>query len=272
MSATYAIGDVQGCYEPLRELISALPFDPVTDRLWFVGDLVNRGPQNIETLEYVKQLGPQATVVLGNHDLHLLAIVFGGKSPQSSDTFDDVLSSPRCEELSHWLRAQPLIHHLAEWVLVHAGIPHIWTVSQAMKFAREVENTIRGTAYAQFFEQMYGKYPDTWDASLDGIDRLRIITNYLTRMRFISGDGQLEFAHKTTLDTAPTGFKGWFEHECHRAETVVFGHWAALDGEVPTDRVVATDTGCVWGRGLTAVRLEDRRHFQWIDGNVTCRT
>ena len=271
MSATYAIGDVQGCYEPLRELIAALPFEPATDRLWFVGDLVNRGPQNLETLQYVKKLGPQATVVLGNHDLHLLAIVFGGKTPQNNDTFQDVLNSKHCEELAHWLRAQPLIHQHRDWVLVHAGVPHIWAIREAFEFAREVERVISGPAHIGFFEKMYGKYPDIWEPSLNGMDRLRIITNYLTRMRFIDPDGRLEFAHKTTLDTAPTGFKGWFEYECERAETIVFGHWAALDGKVPTERVIATDTGCVWGRGLTAVRLEDGEHFHWQDGVVTCR-
>lgn len=272
MSATYAIGDVQGCYEPLRELIAALPFEPATDRLWFVGDLVNRGPQNLETLQYVHDLGPQATVVLGNHDLHLLAIVFGGKTPQKSDTFQDVLDSPLCEELSHWLRVQPLMHQLGEWILVHAGIPHIWTVKEAFKFSQEVERAISGTAYIQFFEHMYGKYPDIWDEELVGMDRLRIITNYLTRMRFIDAQGRLEFAHKTTLDTAPPGYKGWFEYECQHSEKIVFGHWAALDGQVPADGVIATDTGCVWGRGLTAVRLEDGERFHWQDGVVSCQS
>lgn len=271
MSFTYAIGDVQGCFEPMCELIAALPLDSATDRLWFVGDLVNRGPQNLETLDYVKNLGSQASIVLGNHDLHLLAIVFGGKSPQNSDTFQDVLNSPRCEELAHWLRAQPLIHEYKKWVLVHAGIPHIWTVNEAFAYAHEVERTIRGAKYVRFFESMYGKYPDSWDNSLTDMDRLRIITNYLTRMRFIDPNGRMEFAHKTTLDTAPDGFRGWFEYECERMETIVFGHWAALDGQVAADGVIATDTGCVWGRGLTAVRLEDGQRFHWEDGVVSCQ-
>ena len=272
MSATYAIGDVQGCYEPMRELIAALPLDRATDRLWFVGDLVNRGPQNLETVQYVKAQGPQATVVLGNHDLHLLAIVFGGKDPQASDTFHDLLNASCCEELSHWLRHQPLLYQFGDWVLVHAGIPHIWTVRDACRLAREVEGVISGDAYVPFFEHMYGKYPDIWDEALVGIDRLRIITNYLTRMRFIKADGRLEFAHKTTLDTAPNGFKGWFEYDPQRTERIVFGHWAALDGLVSTDRVIATDTGCVWGRGLTAVRLEDGMRFHWQDGVLSCQT
>ena len=271
MSSTYAIGDVQGCYEPLRELIDALPLDPSHDRLWFVGDLVNRGPENLATLKFVKSLGQRATVVLGNHDLHMLAIVFGGRNLQSSDTFQDILESPRCEELSHWLRKQPLIHRRDQWVLVHAGIPHIWTIDEAFAYAHEVERTIRGKSYTQFFEKMYGKYPDIWDESLTGMDRLRIITNYLTRMRFISAPGQLEFAHKTTLDTAPSGYKGWFEYECERRETIVFGHWAALEGIAPGNGVLATDTGCVWGRALTAVRLEDGCRFQWVDQKASCQ-
>lgn len=271
MSFTYVVGDVQGCFEPLRELLAASPYDPDSDRLWFVGDLVNRGPQNLETLLYVKDLGAQATVVLGNHDLHMLAIVFGGKTPQNGDTFQDVLASPRCDELSHWLRSQPLAHRFRNWILVHAGIPHIWDVSQALSYAREVENVISGSEYVAFFERMYGKYPDSWDDTLEGMDRWRIITNYLTRMRFIAANGQMEFAHKTTLDTAPPGYKGWFEHPCERTETIVFGHWAALDGETSNDQVIATDTGCVWGRSLTAVRLEDGARFQWQDGKVSCR-
>ncbi|MYD44173.1 MAG: symmetrical bis(5'-nucleosyl)-tetraphosphatase [Gammaproteobacteria bacterium] len=270
MSFTYAIGDVQGCYEPLRELLAGIPYDASVDRLWFVGDLVNRGPQNLETLSFVKALGPRATTVLGNHDLHMLAIVFGGKSLQHGDTFQDVLESARCEELAHWLRSLPLLSQHEAWVMVHAGIPHIWTVPQAFAYAQEVEDVIAGPRYVDYFERMYGKYPAVWDDSLEGMDRWRIITNYLTRMRFIAADGQLEFAHKTTLDTAPPGFKGWFEYTLPRAETIVFGHWAALEGEVPNAGYVATDTGCVWGRGLTAARLEDGCRFQWLDGKVNC--
>lgn len=269
MSATYVFGDIQGCYEPMRQLLSALPFDWDHDQLWFVGDLVNRGPQNLESLEFVRDLGEQAVVVLGNHDLHLLAIVFGGKEPTANDTFQDVLESPRCEELGHWLRTRPLIHRKDPWIMVHAGIPHIWGIEDATTYAREVEDVISGSCFASFFESMYGRYPDTWDESLQGMDRLRIITNYLTRMRFISPSGQLEFAHKTTLDIAPDGFKGWFEFPCTYQQQVVFGHWAALDGELPVSHCIATDTGCVWGRALTAVRLEDGTKFQWNDGTVT---
>lgn len=270
MSHTYAIGDIQGCYDPLMDLVDALPFDPAVDKLWFVGDLVNRGPHNLKTLEYVRDLGSKAVVVLGNHDLHLLAIVFGGKKPQRSDTFHDVLESPKCEDLSHWLRNQPLIHQSDDWVMVHAGLPHIWTVEQSFDYAYEVENTIRGENYVSYFEQMYGKYPDKWEASLNGMDRLRIITNYLTRMRFIAADGQLEFAHKEGLKTTPTGFKGWFEFPRPDKQNIVFGHWAALEGETNNPHAVATDTGCVWGRELTAFRLEDGVCYQWSQGTVTC--
>ena len=269
MSATYVLGDIQGCFEPMRELIDGMPFDKNVDRLWFVGDLINRGPQNLESLEYVRNLGEQATVVLGNHDLHLLAIVFGGKNPTRNDTFHDVLDSPHCEELCHWLRHKPLLHQEDGQVMVHAGIPHIWSVEQAGRYAQEVEVAIAGDSFRFFFEDMYGKYPDIWADDLEAMDRLRIITNYLTRMRFISEAGQLEFAHKTTLDTAPEGYKGWFEYSRRDACTIWFGHWAALDGVVPEGNFIATDTGCVWGRALTAVRLEDRRTFRWQDGKVS---
>lgn len=270
MNYTYAIGDIQGCYDPLRELIDALPYDANNDRLWFVGDLVNRGPKNLETLEYVRSLGSKATVVLGNHDLHLLAIVFGGKNPQKNDTFQDVLESPKCDELCHWLRHQPLIHCEADKVMVHAGIPHIWTVEKALEYAQEVEHTLRGAYYASYFEQMYGRFPDQWHPDLSGMDRLRIITNYLTRMRFIATDGHLEFAHKEGLATCPEGFKGWFEYPRPDSQNIVFGHWAALEGKTSDPQAIATDTGCVWGRELTAVRLEDNKLFQWSNVTVSC--
>ena len=247
-----------------------MPFDRKHDRLWFVGDLVNRGPQNLATLRFVKHLGEQAVVVLGNHDLHLLAIVFGGKAVLKGDTFQDVLDDPSCEELCHWLRKLPFIHIQDQWALVHAGIPHIWSIAQAVTYAKEVEHVVGGTTYRPYFEQMYGRYPDIWEPNLEGMDRLRIITNYLTRMRFIDEHGRLEFAHKTTLDTAPAGFKGWFEWHPPYEHTIVFGHWAALEGVVDRPNVVPTDTGCVWGRALTAVRLEDHETFQWVDGALRC--
>ena len=270
MSWTYAIGDVQGCYEELRQLIAAIPFEPLHDRLWFVGDLVNRGPQNLETLEYVRQLGDAAVVVQGNHDLHLLAIVFGGKTPTRGDTFHDVLDSPKCEELSQWLRKRPFIYKHLNQVMVHAGIPHIWTVDEAIGYGEEVANIVGGDDYVAYFEQMYGNHPESWDPNLNGMDRWRIITNYLTRMRFTDKQGRLEFAHKLSLDTAPEGFRGWFEWGTPHDHTLIFGHWAALEGHVEAADVIATDTGCVWGRALTAVRLEDRKTFCWQDGALYC--
>ena len=271
MSYTYAIGDIQGCYEPLRRLLEALPFDKTQDRLWFVGDLVNRGPNNLDTLNYVRSLGDQATTVLGNHDLHLLAIVFGGKKQHGGDTMDDVLDAPNCEELCDWLRSLPLMYVEPGVAMVHAGIPHIWSTNQALELANEVESVLRGPDYVYYFENMYGRQPDLWLETLEGMERHRNITNYLTRMRFVAPNGQLEFAHKTTLDDAPEGFQAWFQYPRHRVEKIVFGHWAALDGDTDSNEaVVATDTGCVWGRGLTAVRLEDWRRFQWCEDTLIC--
>ena len=271
MSYTYAIGDIQGCYEPLRQLLDAMPFDPTSDRLWFVGDLVNRGPNNLETLEFVRSLGDQATVVLGNHDLHLLAICFGGKTQHKGDTMHDVLSSPKYEELCDWLRHLPLIHTEPGVVLVHAGLPHIWSTIKSSELAHEVELVIQGSDFVKFFERMYGRLPDLWSEDLEGIDRLRNITNYLTRMRFVTEEGQMDFAHKTTIDTAPPMHQAWFQYLSDRKEKIVFGHWAALDGDTDSnDSVLATDTGCVWGRGLTAVRIEDWARFQWRDDELTC--
>ena len=260
--ATYAIGDVQGCYESLRVLLEVLDFDPAHDQAWFVGDLVNRGPMSLETLRFVKSLGSSAHTVLGNHDLHLLAIVFGGHSATTSDTFDDVLEASDCEELAQWLRGLPILHQDRGWVMTHAGMPHIWSVETACALAREVEAGIRGAEYRSYFAQMYGNEPAAWSETVEGMDRLRVITNYFTRMRLIAEDGTLDFTHKGSLDeTAPEGFRPWFEFEPRFSTRAVFGHWAALDGETGSDQLHGVDTGCVWGRSLTALRLEDARRF-----------
>ena len=260
--ATYAIGDIQGCFLELLDLLKLIDFDRKADQLWFTGDLVNRGPQNVDTLRFVRDLGERAITVHGNHDLHLLAIVFGGHSPQNSDTFHDVLSAPDCEELCHWLRELPLMHIEKETVLVHAGIPHIWSLNEAQGYAREVEEVIRGQNYVSFFAQMYGNRPSVWSDELQGMDRLRIITNYLTRMRFVDEEGDLDFSTKTTILDAPEGYKEWFHYDSLVAQPIVFGHWAAIDGITNVENALAIDTGCVWGRELTALRIEDHRLFK----------
>lgn len=256
--AIFAIGDVQGCHTELMQLLDTLSFDPDSDVLWLTGDLVNRGPNNLETLRFVRDLGSRAVAVLGNHDLYLLAVVFSGRAPVSSDTFSDVMRSRYCEELCHWLRERPLIHVCGNYVLVHAGIPHIWNLEQANSLASEVEQALRGSDYVHFLREMFGNSPSIWMETLTGIDRLRCITNYLTRMRFVRPIGELSFESNLGLEHAPRGCRAWFQYEPRFRESVVFGHWASLNGRTDSRQFLAIDTGCVWGRTLTAVRLSDR--------------
>ena len=266
--ATYTIGDIQGCFDDLCRLLEYLQYDDTSDELWFVGDLINRGPNNLDTLLFVQGLGDNAKVVLGNHDLHLLAIVFGGHRSMDSDTFSDVLGSSHREELCHWLRSLPLLVESENHVMTHAGIPHTWNIEDARRYARTVEDTINGNEYKYFFEHMYGNHPPNLTPGLLEMDRLRVLTNYFTRMRFVSPDGTLEFKHKLTLDTAPEGYRAWFQYPTKVPKTIVFGHWAALNGVTNDERMLATDTGCVWGRGLTAIRLEDHCRSMWRDNTI----
>lgn len=258
--AIYAIGDVQGCYTELRYLLDAISFDFERDEVWFTGDLVNRGLDSLATLQFVKKLGDRATVVLGNHDLYLLSIVYGGHSLHAKDTFSDVLRSSYCEELCHWLRHQPLLYESDGHLLVHAGIPHLWNKSQAKSLAHEVECAIRDSAYEDFFRGMFGNEPAVWNEGHTGLNRLRCITNYLTRMRFIHANGTMEFSSKLGLDHAPPTFRAWFEFPTQIEETIVFGHWASLNGKTHNNQFRAIDTGCVWGRRLTAYRLDNQEH------------
>lgn len=254
---TYAVGDVQGCFENLRDLLNDVGFDPARDELWSVGDLVNRGPDSLATLRYFRDLGSRARIVLGNHDLHLLAIIFGGHGPSKSDTLDEVLNAPDCLELAHWLKAQPLLHATDEYVMTHAGIPHIWDLQRAKNLALEVEAELQGKNYAQYFKKMYGNTPAVWDNALTGMDRHRLITNYFTRMRFIDPHGTLDFTRKGGTTDAPEGFAPWFSFEPKVDTTQIFGHWAAIDGVTERADCIGLDTGCVWGRSLTLLRLDD---------------
>ena len=259
--ATYAVGDLQGCLEPLRELLARARFDPARDRLWLVGDLVNRGPDSLATLRFVRDLGDAAITVLGNHDLHLLALVLGGHAPRRKDTLDAVLAAPDLDELIEWLRTRRLVHHDPELaaVLVHAGMPFVFSLAQALALGREIEATIAGPDAEAFFAVMYGNEPDRWDAALTGFDRTRVGVNYFTRMRFIDESGALEFDSKEGAAQAPAGFFPWFEH-LHpdlRDRRIVFGHWAALQGTGVPANCLALETGCVWDQCMTLVRLED---------------
>lgn len=261
--ATYAIGDLQGCLDPLQSLLQQIQFDPARDRLWFTGDLVNRGPQSLAALRFVRELGDRALTVQGNHDLHLLALSEGQGKARADDTLAPILEAPDRDELLDWLRHRPMLHAEGEYVLVHAGLLPAWSVSQARDLAAEVEAQLRGPAYRDFFAQLYGSKPDRWDDALRGADRLRVIVNAMTRMRFCTPEGVMEFQTKGEATNPPPGFVPWFEvpQRASRDATVVFGHWSAL-GLYQRPNLLGLDTGCVWGGRLTAVRLEDRRVFQ----------
>ena len=253
----YAIGDIQGCYERLRDVLATVDFSPSRDRLWVAGDLINRGPSSLATLRYLEGLGDATKVVLGNHDLHLLAVALGGHSPKKKDTLHDILEAPDCDRLLHWLRQQKLCVHDADrnLVMTHAGLPHIWNVDQAVASAREVEAVIQGSDAGEYFSQMYGNKPERWCDTLTGMDRWRVITNYFTRMRFIAQDGSLELTAKESADTAPEGYAPWFSYPRQDDVQVIFGHWAAIEGDTGSDRFIGLDTGCVWGGALTLMNL-----------------
>ncbi len=265
--ATLVVGDVQGCMDALRRLLDVAGFDAGADRLWLLGDIVNRGPESLAVLRFAHGLGERALVTLGNHDLHLLAVVYGDAVPKRKDTLGEVLRAPDLDALCDWLRRQPLAWFDAgsNSLLVHAGVPHLWTVREVLARAAEVEAMLRGPHHRDYFRAMYGDQPARWATSLTGMDRLRAITNYFTRMRWIDPDGGLEFRHKGELSERPAGHQPWFSlrHPDAREVRVLFGHWAALNGATvdAVAPVVALDTGCVWGRRLTAMRLEDGSLF-----------
>lgn len=254
----YAIGDIQGCYDRLRDVLAIVDFSPSRDRLWVAGDLINRGPSSLATLRYIKSLGDSAVVVLGNHDLHLLAVAFGGHGAKKKDTLQDILDAPDCEQLLDWLRQQFLCVHdqSRNLVMTHAGLPHIWSVGQALAYAGEVEAVIRSDHAGEYFSHMYGNEPARWCDTLSGMARWRAITNYFTRMRFIAEDGTLELTTKEPAENPPEGYAPWFEYSRQDGARVIFGHWAALEGNTGNDQFAALDTGCVWGGKLTLMNLD----------------
>jgi bis(5'-nucleosyl)-tetraphosphatase (symmetrical) len=266
--ATYAIGDVQGCFEPLQRLLDDIQFDARNDRLWFVGDLVNRGPDSLATLRFVQSLDETAITVLGNHDLHLLAVAEGFARLKRDDTLDEVLAAPDREELLDWLRQRPLMHFEPGYAMVHAGLLPSWSITHALELAAEVEAQLRAPAYRSLLAKMYGNQPDRWNEQLTAPDRWRVIVNAMTRMRVCTVDGAMEFAHKGKPSGMPQGYLPWFAVPGRRSRDtpVIFGHWSAL-GLVREPTVFGLDSGCLWGRQLTALRLEDQRVFQ-----VHCRT
>ncbi len=256
--ATYAIGDVQGCFEELEALLREVGFRK-DDRLWFVGDLVNRGPGSTEVLRFVKGLGKRAVTVLGNHDLHLVTQHEGFERPRKDDTIQDVLRAPDRAALVDWLRTRPLMHVEGEWAMVHAGLVPQWTIEKAAALACEAQDALAAKSYREFLSNMYGSTPDRWSDELAGWDRLRVIVNAMTRMRFCTPEGRMDF--KAKGEEAPPGYRPWFEMRPQREQAIVCGHWSALGLQL-TPRLAAIDTGCVWGGSLTALRLEDRKLFQ----------
>lgn len=262
--ATYAIGDIQGCFDSLQQLLAKCAFDPARDRLWLVGDLVNRGPRSLETLRFVRSLGKAALTVLGNHDLYLLMVAEGGaKARGKDDTLQPILDAPDCAELLDWLRQQPLCHVEDDYCMVHAGLLPQWSIKKARKLAREVEAALQGEQYREFIANMWGSQPDRWSDDLEGWPRLRAVVNAMTRMRFCSADGVMDFKVKGELARAPAGYMPWFEVPGRKSakSVLVTGHWSAL-GFRQSENMLALDSGCLWGGHLTAVRLEDRQVFQ----------
>ncbi len=255
MARVFAIGDIQGCLSPLNHLIKKLPRN---SRLICLGDLVNRGPDSLGTLRRLKYLQENglAECILGNHDLNLLACDAGLREPKPLDTIDDILRAPDRKELIEWLRHRPMALSNGKVLLVHAGVLPQWSVSRTLELAAEVEQALRQKTYKQFLAQMYGNTPNFWNSKLKGMDRLRLITNTLTRIRFCTPEGEMEFKSKEGLENGPAGYIPWFEAPGRKTQEIpiVFGHWSTL-GLLNRHRVVGIDTGCVWGGTLTAIDL-----------------
>ena len=261
--ATFAVGDIQGCYRALQRVLEKASFDRSKDRVWLTGDLVNRGPDSTRVLRWARALGDRAVVVLGNHDLHLLAIAHGkGTGERCRRTLARILEEPDGAELVQWLGRQKLMHHEDGLAMVHAGLLPEWSLAQALELAREVERELH-EAPARLFEGMYGDEPARWSDALDGADRHRIVINAMTRMRMLSRSGAMDLSFSDAPAKAPSGHVSWFDvpGRASAATPIVCGHWAAL-GLVLRPDLLALDTGCGWGRQLTAVRLEDRALFQ----------
>lgn len=256
--ATYAIGDIQGCFDALQRLLDKISFNPENDTLWFAGDLVNRGNKSLETLRYIKSLGDSAISVLGNHDLTLLALSENAAKVHYH-TLDDILNAPDREELIHWLRRQSFLHHDAKlnYTMVHAGLPPQWSIKKAQSYAHEVESILQGNDFSEFMHNMFGNKPKKWHKDLKGWDRARFITNCFTRMRYCKPRGKLNFKNKGKLGSQQKGFIPWFEAPDRMSDKnpIIFGHWSTLMGQSSHPRVYPLDTGCLWGGKLTAMRL-----------------
>lgn len=258
--ATYAVGDIQGCLKPLTCLLGKVAFTPGKDTLWVCGDLINRGPDSLDTLRFLYNMRDSLVAVLGNHDLHLLAVAWDKTHPRSKDTIQPILEAPERDTLIEWLRHFPLLYHDAQlrFAMVHAGIPPVWTLTEALAHSREMEQILQSSKIDDYLAHMYGNQPDRWDDNLSGPPRWRLITNYFTRMRFCSPDGRLELGCKLGPEQAPPGFAPWFSYPSPalKETKVVFGHWASLEGKTNQSGLFALDTGCVWGRHMSMLCLE----------------
>jgi bis(5'-nucleosyl)-tetraphosphatase (symmetrical) len=255
--ALYLIGDVQGCDEALGRLLHTIDFSPSRDTLVLLGDLVNRGPQSLAVLRRMVALEGAAHCLLGNHDLHLLAVAHGVRKPHRSDTLDDILQAPDRAQLLDWLRLRPMALQMRGWLMVHAGVLPQWDAAQTLALAQELERELRSPDWGVFLHNMYGNTPGRWDDGLRGLDRLRVIVNALTRLRFCSANGVMEFETKDSAASAPEGFMPWFAVPGRRTgdTRIAFGHWSTL-GDAGRDDLLALDTGCVWGGCLTAARID----------------
>lgn len=254
--ATYAIGDIQGCFEDLLRLLDMIEFEPKTDQLWFAGDLVNRGPNSLKTLRFVKSLGSSAVSVLGNHDLHLLAIASKHRKLRKKDSLDQVLEAPDCDELLYWLRHRPLFHYNDDFSLLHAGLPPQWGFSKTKKMAKKAEKVLQGHDYISFLNEMYGDKPNIWSPKLKGMSKIRFIVNCFTRIRYCDVKGRLDFKYKGAIGSQPNNLIPWFNVPERKSINmqIIFGHWSAL-GYFHGQNCYGIDTGCIWGGQLTAIKL-----------------
>lgn len=258
----FAISDIQGCYKEFRSLLKKIRYSSGKDSLWIAGDLINRGPNNVETLQFLMDQN-DVQVVLGNHDLHFMAVARGLSKQHKGDTLSDLLEHPELDCFVTWLRQQPLVRYNSDYdtLLVHAGVPGIWDRAEVLALSKEVHDQLKADNCNGFLKQMYGNSPSVWSEDLSGFPRLRLITNFFTRMRFYRHPGKIELTHKQS--PAPSEFKPWFDYRnpTMQKTTILFGHWAALKG-IQQPYLVGLDTGCVYGRHLTAVRVEDGQLFQ----------
>ncbi|MDX1444098.1 MAG: symmetrical bis(5'-nucleosyl)-tetraphosphatase [Gammaproteobacteria bacterium] len=277
--AVWAIGDIQGCYGNFLELLDLIEFDPAHDTLWLTGDLVNRGPDNLATLRFVRELGDAAITVLGNHDLALLVTAAGHRDPKSKDTIDDILAAPDRDELLDWLAHRPMAHFDAELdcLMVHAGLPPQWDIATTMDCAHEVEAALQGPRRGELLGRMFGNEPDLWHAGLADLDRWRFTINALTRMRYVDADGRLDFSAKGPPGSQPDHLYPWYAvpQRASAGQKMVIGHWSALGQEAPNHpppEIHALDTGCLWGGKLTALRLDQDAGAEGARRCIDCDT